>query len=735
MGDGKAKKEKKAKRHKKDRKSGKKEKKAHKHKRREELSTAGTPSSRDDASSPDAQPASGQIQEAPTEPASAAVGMQREDWMLRPRPRSRPPQREGGGTSEAERAVPQSAQVSETVKGGLVKGRAPTTSGALVGDGGASWKMKRLKRLQQQAKQEGKTLEELGLSRGIDVAKLLHDAMATPAAHALAHQQAARERTRALGGARDGGARGHGYMADVKSDASKMRKPQEGRSLSWRKPDGAARGGGRDRGGPILDPALARLAPSLNKFEDDGKFMERYKDEDQSQGEEDHQHNPQVAEQSYREQSPKPPQRTEAESTPERPSERLGSSGGGGGSLRAGTEATNRSAADLLRARLMGKRASAQQEGAAEGTARSDEPAVVQLPMVDAHGRAAPGAFGREAALRSSGKPSTKFGGDGKRERYFDDDDADLRTLVKRARHGDDGGDVDAAMARRIAGRKQFKAADMNADDEYDFDVGIDALEARGGGRRRREGGGEVDRQKRRQITDLKRLNAVEEGCVYCLSCPRRPKHLMVAMGNCAYLRLPERGRLVPGHCMIVPMEHTPSCRRCEDDAWTELRNFKKALLQMFHAKDQEVLFMETALRLDDYKRHAVVECVPVPPGTLAKAPMHFKAAIDTATSDWSQHHAKRIIETGRKGLHGSIPPNFPYFFVEFGLSNGYVHVVDDVSTFDAGFGRKVVAGLLRLPPEDVHGRNKGQARRTHDAWIADFQKHWGPFDWTKMLM
>ena len=42
---------------------------------------------------------------------------------------------------------------------------------------------------------------------------------------------------------------------------------------------------------------------------------------------------------------------------------------------------------------------------------------------------------------------------------------------------------------------------------------------------------------------------------------------------------------------------------------------------------------------------------------------------IDDAESEWSQHHAKRMIDTRAKGLRGSIPPNFPYFHVEFGLS------------------------------------------------------------------
>ena len=58
---------------------------------------------------------------------------------------------------------------------------------------------------------------------------------------------------------------------------------------------------------------------------------------------------------------------------------------------------------------------------------------------------------------------------------------------------------------------------------------------------------------------------------------------------------------------------------------------------------------METAKRLQDTRRHATVECVPVPPKVAAKAPLYFKKSIDDAASEWAQHHAKRWIDTTAK--------------------------------------------------------------------------------------
>ena len=61
---------------------------------------------------------------------------------------------------------------------------------------------------------------------------------------------------------------------------------------------------------------------------------------------------------------------------------------------------------------------------------------------------------------------------------------------------------------------------------------------------------------------------------------------------------------------------------------------------------------METAMHLSNSRSHATVECIPVPPRVAAKAPIFFKKGLDDAESEWSQHHAKRMIETGAKVRH-----------------------------------------------------------------------------------
>lgn len=139
-------------------------------------------------------------------------------------------------------------------------------------------------------------------------------------------------------------------------------------------------------------------------------------------------------------------------------------------------------------------------------------------------------------------------------------------------------------------------------------------------------------------------------------------------------------------------------------------------------------------MRLTDPKRHACIECIPVSQGVLERAPIFFKKAIDDATADWSQHHAKRCIETGSKGLMGSIPEHFPYFHVEFNISNGFVHVIDDEASFDADLGRRVIMGLLKRPPEDLYRRAEAESLTEQKTRMQNFVRSWNPFDWTLQL-
>jgi hypothetical protein len=108
--------------------------------------------------------------------------------------------------------------------------------------------------------------------------------------------------------------------------------------------------------------------------------------------------------------------------------------------------------------------------------------------------------------------------------------------------------------------------------------------------------------------------------------------------------------------------------------------------------------------------------------------------AIDEAESEWSQHNAKKLIDTSIKGLRGSIPKNFPYFHVEFGMQKGFVHVIDDEKNFKNQFGLNVIRGMLQLHEEDMYRHRQRESLEMQRKAVSDFGRKWEPYDWTKML-
>ena len=113
------------------------------------------------------------------------------------------------------------------------------------------------------------------------------------------------------------------------------------------------------------------------------------------------------------------------------------------------------------------------------------------------------------------------------------------------------------------------------------------------------------------------------------------PRVQVIAQGTRVFLSFPETIDMVPGHCLIVPNEHVLTLLDCDDDEWTEIRNFQKSLIRMFDAVDKGfliflivgVIFMEQVISFHSH-RHAVMECIPIPLDLHADSPAYFKVKL-----------------------------------------------------------------------------------------------------------
>ncbi len=242
---------------------------------------------------------------------------------------------------------------------------------------------------------------------------------------------------------------------------------------------------------------------------------------------------------------------------------------------------------------------------------------------------------------------------------------------------------------------------------------------------------------------DYKKTQEALERCNFCYHDGQPPTATVLSLGNKTYLGLPLDIDMVPGHCVIVPIQHATTTLELDDDVWDEIRNFQKCLIKRFAKEGKGVIFMETVPNLK-WHRHTIIECIPVPMDVSEDAPAYFKDALLASESDWSQH--QKVIDTSKNGFRRSMvkvrfskfftdfPQNLPYFHVWFDPNRGYGHVIEGEGVqFPGWFGREVLAGAMDLGVEVWRKPRRANADENAARKVA-FIKAWQPFDWTKAL-
>ncbi|KAL0376731.1 UNVERIFIED_CONTAM: CWF19-like protein 2 [Sesamum calycinum] len=558
---------------------------------------------------------------------------------------------------------------------GVKTGDKRMLSTAVIGDGGASWRLKALKRAQEQAARDGRKLQEVVEERWGSMGHFAASVASHSVAPTHAHLQAIKHRRKGLMNEEKANVDEENdqtkkdfdqkSMKDFHPRHPKMRVPKVDDSLSWGK-----------RGSKKLsteDTALVSTAlSSLNKFSNDGRFMDAFmhQKEDNSGGSSNS-------------------LKFEGRAGPKSDGIVHGETKDDAGTVKPDMSA-NQLAAKALQLRMKGKH----------------EEAEKLLKEVE-----------NIKEKQNISNESSRQRIDGTASRII------MQDVSARQKKKED--DADLHLAQKIMHNHRYSVSNQ-ADEEYDYDDGP---------RRKTRKKGGAGNHKASEITNsANRFLTQQDRCQFCFENPNRPKHLVVAIANFTYLSLPQQQPVVPGHCAILTLQHESSTRTVDDDVWNEIRNFKKCLIMMFAKQEKDVLFLETVMGLAQQRRHCLVECIPLPQDVAKQAPVYFKKAIDEAEDEWSQHNAKKLIDTSEKGLRSSIPKNFPYFHVEFGLDKGFVHVIDDEKEFKSSFGLNVVRGMLRLPAEDMHRRRRNEPVDIQKQAVASFARDWEPFDWTKQL-
>ncbi|KAH9969691.1 CwfJ C-terminus 1-domain-containing protein-like protein [Russula dissimulans] len=253
-------------------------------------------------------------------------------------------------------------------------------------------------------------------------------------------------------------------------------------------------------------------------------------------------------------------------------------------------------------------------------------------------------------------------------------------------------------------------------------------------------------------IHDYKRTQRALASCPYCYgeddSLPKAP---MVALGTRVYLSCTIHDELVPGHCLIVPIQHHLTMLEGDDDVWDEIRNFMKSLMRMYAEDDKGVIFYETVISLK-WQKHSVIECVPVPWEQFDVLPGYFKESILMSEAEWSQHKKLIDFSTRPGGFRRMMVPNLPYFMVQFDHKGekGYGHVIEgsgdaigDEEGLDEGekgggdfpryFAGEIIGNLLELEPRRWRRPRRVDFGRNKER-VANFKKRFDRVDWTGLI-
>ncbi|PWA20497.1 hypothetical protein CCH79_00003742, partial [Gambusia affinis] len=307
---------------------------------------------------------------------------------------------------------------------------------------------------------------------------------------------------------------------------------------------------------------------------------------------------------------------------------------------------------------------------------------------------------------------------DGERVRYFQDDDSvGLQEMVRREKMSS------AQDQHALYSRMAAKMMGKTDGDNYTLDDMFVSSAAQ------REGEGkEEDRMRNRAIGESRRLAVSMEKCSHCFSSQELPKHLIVAIGSKVYLSLPAGVSMTEGHCLICPLQHHTCATGLDEDVWSEMQLFRRALVRMFESQELDCVFMETHMNLRR-KQHMVLECIPLPRELGDMAPIYFKKAIMECDEEWAMN--KKLVDLSSKDIRRAVPRGLPYFAVDFGLQGGFAHVIENEQKFPHYFGKEVVGGMMDLEPR----RWRKLIRENFDDQrkkVLQFAQWWKPYDCTK---
>jgi len=235
----------------------------------------------------------------------------------------------------------------------------------------------------------------------------------------------------------------------------------------------------------------------------------------------------------------------------------------------------------------------------------------------------------------------------------------------------------------------------------------------------------------------------VDEDSNKCVVDPRSRlfrEDLVVSRSETCFIMPTMHHPIKRDHCWIVATEKNSRCTMdLEDDSLIDMHNYKKAIVKMNYKNNKRTIFFESAIELDSNSKRPVIEAVPVSNRVFRKARTIFQQAMIECGSEFetvTTSGKKVLLTSPRKNPLNTVLPrgDFAYFHVEFEVSDGLVHVIEDESKFPRNFGRDTLAGLLKIHDGSQTNSklsSSSSSRFDQQQRAKDLKASFDAFDWT----
>jgi len=188
--------------------------------------------------------------------------------------------------------------------------------------------------------------------------------------------------------------------------------------------------------------------------------------------------------------------------------------------------------------------------------------------------------------------------------------------------------------------------------------------------------------------------------CWFCLGNPKCEQHLVVAVGEEAYVAM-AKGGLVTNHVLIVPIRHVPNLAFCPETVSEELDKFASALRKFYASQGLDMVLFERYFPMrNTTMSHMQLQVVPIPRKFGLQCPQFFESSARDRNMSLTKLDRDASMKTVRENVSGTTTA---YFYIEIPGDNTaqgmrvdrYLHITPKGVKLAANFGREVLAELL----------------------------------------